>query len=82
MTMIELRLFGAFRQWEDGRPVMQLEIDENATAQDVKNLLYSHFSDRNLIEESVIADEKMVLQAGDLIGERRNLAILPPVCGG
>lgn len=79
MKLIQVRLFGAFRNYRDE---LNLEIDSQATVQDLKEILLGHFENKKLVQESAIADEKQILLPSDLIGSRTWLAILPPVCGG
>lgn len=79
MKSIQVRLFGAFRNYQQE---LNLEIDSGATVQDLKEILFSHFDDKKLVQESAIADEKQILLPDELIGLRTWLAVLPPVCGG
>lgn len=79
MKSIQVRLFGAFRNHQQE---LNLEIEPEATVQDLKKILSRHFDDQNLVQASALADEKQILLPEELIGSRTWLAILPPVCGG
>lgn len=79
MKSIQVRLFGAFRNYQQE---LNLEIEPETTVQDIKKILFQHFDDQKLVHESAIADEKQILLPDELIGSRTWLAILPPVCGG
>ena len=89
MIEIKVRLFGAFRKYETDQAFIFLEVPEASSVERVKTIIASHlskrfmdFSDDQLIRDSVIADEKRVLEAGDIVNDSCTLAILPPVCGG
>ena len=79
MKSIRVRLFGAFRNYQDE---LNLEIDSQATVQDLRRALLDYFDNQALVMQSAIADEWQILMPDELIGSRTWLAILPPVCGG
>ena len=89
MIQIKVRLFGAFRRYETNQVFVAIEVPESSSVEVVKNSIASYFrakfenfSDGQLIEDSVIADESHVLGANEIIEQSCTLAILPPVCGG
>lgn len=88
MKQVEVRLFGAFRKYvPEGR--IQIMLDEPCSIPVFKTALFSQlqklspeFSDLNLVLESALADENIILAESSVIDEARPLALLPPVCGG
>ena len=85
---IRVRLFGAFREWQPAGMV-QLELPPDSCMADVKRALVSELSgngdDSQLaawVGDSVLADDQSTLLDSDPVGPGRELAILPPVCGG
>ncbi|MCC7406118.1 MAG: MoaD/ThiS family protein [Bdellovibrionales bacterium] len=88
MKQVEVRLFGAFRRYiPDGR--IQITLDEPCSIPVFKTALFSQlqklnpeFSDLNLVLESALADENIILTEPSVIDATRQLALLPPVCGG
>lgn len=88
MKQVEVRLFGAFRKYVPGGRI-QIAIDEQCSIPVFKTALFSQlqkinpeFSDLNLVLESVLADENIILTESSVIDATRQLALLPPVCGG
>lgn len=83
---VEISLYGAFRKYNSGS--VNLEFSESKTCEQVKYALgeYLHAQypdfDKDLIQTSVLADEKAVMANATLINKSCNLAVLPPVCGG
>jgi len=88
MKQVEVRLFGAFRKYvPEGR--IQITIEEPCSIPVFKAVLFSQlqkiypeFSDLNLVLESALADENIILTESSVIDVTRQLALLPPVCGG
>ncbi len=88
MKKVEVRLFGAFRKYvPEGR--IQVMLDEPCSIPVFKTTLFSElqkvnpeFSDVNLVLESALADENFILTESSVIDATRQLALLPPVCGG
>lgn len=86
---LELRLFGAFRKYDRGQPVVFLEVAAGATGADVKQSLckylaqeFEDFDEAELVTESALANDKRVLLDEEFVDGLGRLAILPPVCGG
>jgi molybdopterin converting factor small subunit len=83
---VEISLFGAFRKYNSG--VVQFEFNEGKTCEQVKwalgDYLQSRYPDfdKELVQTSVLADDKSVLASSTLIERNCSLAVLPPVCGG
>lgn len=89
MIEIKVRLFGAFRKYEKDQSLISLEIPGDSSIEMVKDSIASYFSERfkdfsddQLIKDSVIADERRILEPTETINHACTLAILPPVCGG
>ena len=88
MIDIEISLFGAFRQFDNGTPIV-LQLPLGANLQAVKQSLQSeltsrfpNFSQIKLLEQSPLANEKEILHADYVCTKNENLVILPPVSGG
>lgn len=95
---IEIKLFGVFKKFSDGGALSLTIDDDSTVGEIkvalAKRLgskeLFTQGSQitppslqvSGLVERSVLADEKRILKETDTLGERRSLAILPPVCGG
>lgn len=84
---LSIRMFGAFRKYHQGTLALVLPTGSTTTA--VKDAIAAAlrqtnptFSDSDLIEKSVLADNQRVLTADEEITGTATLAILPPVCGG
>lgn len=89
MTMREVRLFGALREYgQDGAARFTLNVPDGITAGGLRELLAkelgSSMGDRakGLVLDSAIADERRILSDTDLIPSSGELSLLPPVCGG
>lgn len=89
MIEIKVRLFGAFRKYESNQTFIHLKVLEPSSIDTVKVAIASYFrerfenfSDEQLLNDSVIADESQVLETSKIIDRSCTLAILPPVCGG
>ncbi len=88
MNPVRLRLFGAFRDYSEN-PVLEFELDEAVTVERFRGLLLDRLcalkgspQTAALVADSAIADEESTLDEQDWIQGGRELAILPPVCGG
>ena len=84
---VEIKLFGAFRDYEaDAR--VRLELTPEATVADVRSALASHATVHwpnfrpALLAHSAFASEQAVLREGDPIPADGQMAVLPPVSGG
>lgn len=81
---IEIRLFGAFRQYHAGAS-LRLELPESATVAELRQAFGRQFDDanaRSLLKASAFATDEAVLDEDDTVPAGQNLSILPPVCGG
>ena len=85
---VTIRLFGAFRKYDDGKP-LQLIVPASATVVVIKEKLgealakkFPAFSDLALIGDSVLANDNRIMNPQDRLETGAVLAILPPVCGG
>ncbi len=81
MMTLEIRPFGAFRQIGD---VFTIKVPRDCTAEDIKAALADALGDehRDLVNDSVLANDNEILPAGYVLREPAPLSILPPVCGG
>lgn len=83
---VEIKLFGAFRKY--GSLPIRFEFSEAKTSAEVKAVLGEYLQktfpefDKELVQTSVLANDKMVLSHSNLIEQSCQLAVLPPVCGG
>lgn len=88
MNEIEIKLFGAFRKYvPSGR--IKIQVLNQFTVLQLKEKINSvlqeqvpGFNEPSLVYESALATETEVLNEDALISNQRNLALLPPVCGG
>lgn len=78
---VQINFFGAFRKFGDS---MTLDVAPGSTADDVKEELITRLGEdqRNLVADSVLADDEQILGGETEIAGARTLSILPPVCGG
>lgn len=78
---INVRLFGAFRQYGE---LTELSVPEKSPVSIIKTVLENTLGSqtRNLIADSVIANDETILHDDFIVCEDTTLSILPPVCGG
>ncbi len=89
MTQVQVRLFGAFRNFSNDSPSMTLSFPDSSAPtgfsvseiKDALSLKLGHDA-QALIQDSVLATEDRVLLPEDRVPSGSKLAILPPVCGG
>ncbi len=88
MNEIEIRLFGAFRKFVSFGSI-KVQVPSQFTVAQLKEIVKcelqnqsSDFTDSNLVYESALATEFEVLAEDDMVKDLKNLALLPPVCGG
>lgn len=89
MLEFEIKLFGAFRKYEEqGRPI-HVRFDQPIQISQLKKGLllefqkrFPMFQDSDLISDSAIANESQVFSSDHLLSDSCTLFILPPVCGG
>ncbi|MCO5054132.1 MoaD/ThiS family protein [Thermomonas sp.] len=84
---VEVKLFGAFRDYEaDAR--VTLELTPEAKVADVRDALAAYAGAHwpqfcpKLLKYSAFASERAVLREGDPIPADGRMAVLPPVSGG
>jgi molybdopterin converting factor small subunit len=89
MTEVKVRLFGAFRKYENGSSTVLVKVPLPCTPAQLRMSLTSFFqaqrkdfSDEALLGKSVVADENHVFAEDEVIEQASSLALLPPVCGG
>jgi len=78
---INMRLFGAFRQYGDS---VEISVEEGSSVSAVKQALVGVLGAqvRDLIADSVVANDDSILPGDFVLDEGAKLFILPPVCGG
>jgi len=78
---ITLRLFGAFRKYGEK---VTFTVPAGCTVAVVKERLAEvlQSADKNLIRDSVLANDNEIIDGGAVLSKDSHLAILPPVCGG
>ena len=85
---VSIKLFGGLRNFFDGQEVI-IPVKQAASVQEIKDKLlarikseHQNTSGIDIIHQSVLADDKRILDNHELITADTSLAILPPVCGG
>jgi molybdopterin synthase sulfur carrier subunit len=84
---IEVRLFGAFRDY-DPAAVVHLELPDDARVADVRAALDAHGRAHwpgfqpALLQRSALASENTVLRDHEALPANGRMAVLPPVSGG
>lgn len=81
---IDVRLFGAFRQYGRGA-LIPVTVAPAATVAALRQALAARLADdnaRSLLDASVFATDEAVLQEQEPVPMDREISILPPVCGG
>jgi molybdopterin converting factor small subunit len=88
MNSVQIRLFGAFRNYSSESEIV-VEIESALSLDQIKAGLLKKLSAvgkedaiKTLLSQSAVANESRVLGESDLILPGMKLAILPPVCGG
>lgn len=84
MRTVDVRLFGAFRQF-GAEPTLRVDVAEDATVADVRAAIGARLEGDNvhsLLRASAFATDDRVLNDADAVPSGPELAILPPVCGG
>ena len=78
---ITMRLYGAFRQYQDS---ISLTVPSGSGIIEIKDALGQALGPqaRNLVADSVIADDSTILSPNFVADTDLKLSILPPVCGG
>lgn len=88
MIKVEISLFGIFRKFDNGEPLI-MEVPQGSNLFKVRQSLrvelmkrYPDFNYQILIDESALANEYEILPIDYRLEKDLKLAILPPVCGG
>lgn len=78
---VNMRLYGAFRKYDDK---IQLSVPWGSPIAVVQKALCQALGpqSRDLVMDSVIANDQTILPPEFIIDADSNLSILPPVCGG
>lgn len=85
---IQVRLFGAFRDYAQV-PVLPFQCEPGIRVKELRQKMRQHLLDslpnsnaEALLEQSVFANERAVLNEDHVLESSQELAIIPPVCGG
>jgi molybdopterin converting factor small subunit len=81
---IDIRLFGAFRQYGSA-PTIAVPVADGDTIAAVRAALAERLASpdaRALLAASAFATDERVLDDGEVLTSVGELAVLPPVCGG
>lgn len=91
MIKVEIKMFGAFRKYENNKEITYFESTTPIKVEDLKNILSSKLAvlnknDSILIHDSALAHATVhnpsIIHKNTMIHESCTLVILPPVCGG
>ena len=84
-TQVNIRLFGAFRQFSD-QDSLSVNVPTDCRAADLRRAFAGHFDGNSnalaLLDASAFATDEAILDDEDRVPVDRELSILPPVCGG
>ena len=86
--MTQIKMFGVLRKFADEQGHLDIEITEGMTVSKfktaLKNTLTLKFNDFDLkmIDESAVANHSEFLGLDEVIHSQKEIAVLPPVCGG
>lgn len=84
MRDLDVRLFGALRP-HGPHPTITVRLGDGATVATLRSALAERLGSENaraLLAASAFATDERVLDDGDPVPDVRELAALPPVCGG
>jgi molybdopterin converting factor small subunit len=88
MNQVQVRLFGAFRNYSNESEVA-IEVESALTLLEIKASILKKLTApgkedaiKTLLSQSAVANESRVLGESELVLPGMKLAILPPVCGG
>jgi hypothetical protein len=78
---IDMRLFGAFRPYGEA---VSFQVPYDSPVSAIKSALAEALGAgaRDLVADSVVADDQAILPEDYIVGADAKLSILPPVCGG
>jgi len=86
--MTPIKMFGVLRKFADEQGHVNIEITEGMTVSKfktaLKDVLSAKFStfDPKMIDESAVANHSEFLALDEVIHQQKEIAVLPPVCGG
>lgn len=80
-VIVKMRLYGAFKKYDES---VQLSVPLGSSITAVQEELCQELGPqaRDLVMDSVIANDRTILPPGFTIDADSSLSILPPVCGG
>lgn len=84
MRTLDVRLFGAFRQF-GADPILRISVADDATIAQVRAAVGTHLAGDNahaLLRASAFATDDRMLGEDDTLSTINEIAVLPPVCGG
>lgn len=84
MRDLDVRLFGALRP-NGPHPTITVTVGDGATVAALRTALADRLGSENaraLLAASAFATDERVLHEGERVPDVRELAALPPVCGG
>ncbi|HYX36071.1 MAG TPA: MoaD/ThiS family protein [Oligoflexus sp.] len=88
MLEINIRLFGAFRDFAQN-PMVMLECAPGTSIAELRQQMQSRLENMrpgagvdDLLKQSVFADERAILSEEFRLERSQELAVIPPVCGG
>ena len=79
MIEIEMKMFGAFRKYQNQQ--IRLSFESPVSVDQIKLTLFKQLAEK-LIFDSALANEIEVLPPDAILSQSCTLSILPPVCGG
>jgi molybdopterin converting factor small subunit len=88
MLSIELRLYGAFRDYT-ADPKLNFELEHGSELESLRDLVRARLEalcpgtdPGDLLAQSVFADEHDILPRDTRFQSSQKLSLIPPVCGG
>jgi molybdopterin converting factor small subunit len=84
MRTLDVRLFGAFRQFGSA-PTLRVSVPDGGTVADLRAAVAASLPSGNahsLLRASAFATDDRMLDDADVLPASDELAVLPPVCGG
>jgi len=86
--MTKIKMFGVLRKFADEQGHLQIELTEGMTVSKfktaLKTTLLNKFADFDpkMIDESAVANHSEFLGLDEIVFQQKEIAVLPPVCGG
>ena len=81
---IKIRAFGGIKAAFE-QELFEVTLSPKSTASDLKKYLETQIQDankRDLLSKCALANESRILLDTDSVDQEKEVAILPPVCGG